>query len=522
MGTSENIVMLNGHFITNEARESVARAVALSDGKIVAVGNECDVKSWISTDTRVINCQNFVVIPGFIDAHMHPFSQARNKNNVNCDHYHASSVKEIISLLREQASHSSANEWVIGYGYDYEYLPSHEILDRRQLDLASVKHPIKLIHRSGHMTIMNSKALEFANINCDTPDPISGVIGRYDGSNIPNGILIDCEGFIRDRLGHTMNHQQFFKAMASTNESLAKRGITSIQDAGYTNNKAHWNTFVELIEANVWTLKTTMMVGLDSIEDFNSEGLTYASSRDLLRVGHAKIMLGSTTGSLIPSQQELHYQVSNSHQLGFPVAIHAVEAEAVEVAAEVLTDLHKGRNIPFDHYDRIEHCSEAPKKIIDKVANSHAMVVTQPGFLYWRREQYRATVDQTLQPDLYPVHELARKRIPYAFSSDAPVIDPNPWCGIDAILNGAPPFNRGILPTSAPIFNRLQEAIYPYTMGGAFSENTNHEKGSIALGKKADLAIFPWTPGKDLPSPESHYSILTMRDGVILHDELTL
>ena len=94
MGTSENIVMLNGHFITNEARESVARAVALSDGKIVAVGNECDVKSWISTDTRVINCQNFVVIPGFIDAHMHPFSQARNKNNVNCDHYHATYFRD--------------------------------------------------------------------------------------------------------------------------------------------------------------------------------------------------------------------------------------------------------------------------------------------------------------------------------------------------------------------------------------------------------------------------------------------
>jgi len=518
---SEDIVMLNGHFITNETYTTEPTAVALSKGRIVAVGCDEDIKPLISSTTRIIDCNKFLVVPGFIDAHMHPFSIARNSMSVNCDHNNVSSVRDIITLLRIKAKQVSSNDWVLGYGYDESELETTQPLDRTSLDLASSDHPIKLTHRSGHITILNSKGLESAHVDSQTIDPLSGIICRYEDSTIPTGVFLYCEEFLKDRLGHTLDHHQFVQAMGNTSESLSKYGITSIQDASYTNDKAHWDTFVELINSDVWKIKTTMMVGIDSIEEFKIEGLTFCSSRRLLRLGHSKIILSSTTGRLTPSQEELHYQIKTSHNLGFPVAIHAVEAEAVQVASEVLEALHKERPIPIDHYDRIEHCSEVPEDLMDSVVKSHAMVVTQPGFLYWRRNQYRETVALDLQPHIYPIHQFAERNIPYAFSSDAPVIDANPWCGIDAILNGTPPFYRGTLAPDAPVLNRLKQAIQPYTLGGAYSENTDIEKGSIKPGKKADIAVFPWSPGNNLPPPESHHAILTMSDGVVIYDDLT-
>lgn len=521
MDASEDIVMLNGHFITNETYPTEPTALALSKGRIVAVGRDEDIKLLISSTTRIIDCNKFLVVPGFIDAHMHPFSIARNSMSVNCDHNKVSSVTDIITLLRIKAKQIPLNDWVLGYGYDESDLDTTQPLDRSILDLASSDHPIKLTHRSGHITILNSKALESARVDSQTIDPLSGIICRYEDSTTPTGVFLDCEDFLKDRLGHTLDHQQFIQAMGNTSESLSQYGITSIQDAGYTNDKAHWDTFVELINSDVWKIKTTMMVGINAIEEFKVEGLTFCSSRRLLRLGHSKIILASTTGRLSPSQEELHYQIRTSHRLGFPVAIHAVEWEAVQMAAEVLGILHKDRPIPIDHYDRIEHCSEVPEYVMDSVVKSHAMVVTQPGFLYWRHKQYRETVARDLQPHIYPIPHFAEHNIPYAFSSDAPVIDANPWCGIDAILNGAPPFYRGTLAPDAPLWHRLEKAIYPYTLGGAYSENTHREKGSIKLGKKADLAVFPWSPGRDLPPAESHHAILTMSDGVVIHDDLT-
>lgn len=518
MEQSVDMVMLNGNFMTNETGQDVHTAIAISNSRIVAVGDGKDIQSFISGRTRVIDCKQFLVIPGFIDAHMHPFSIARNTTSVNCAHNNTNSVTGLVDLLRVKASETRLNEWILGHGYDEALVEPPQKLDRSELDLVSCDHPIKLTDRSGHITVLNSKAMELANINAETLDPMSGIIFRYDGSTTPSGVFLDCERFLKDRLGHTLDHRVFRDAMHNTNEHLIKYGITSVQDASYTNGQSHWDTYVDLIESGVWQLKTTMMVGIDSIEQFKTKGMTFGSCHDRLRLGHTKIILGSTTGRLSPSQDELHYQVQTSHDLGFPVAIHAVEWQAVQAAAEVLGVLHDETSI--SRHDRIEHCSEAPSAIIGTIARSQAMVVTQPGFLYWRHQRYKETVPEDMQPYIYPIPKFAENNIPYAFSSDAPVIDPNPWCGIDAILNGRPPFYRGTLPTDAPLLSRLKAAIYPYTLGAAYSDNTHMEKGSITIGKKADLAMFPWSPGPHLPPPESNYAILTVIDGVVVHDDL--
>ena len=104
MEQSVDMVMLNGNFMTNETGQDVHTAIAISNSRIVAVGDGKDIQSFISGRTRVIDCKQFLVIPGFIDAHMHPFSIARNTTSVNCAHNNTNSVTGLVDLLRVKAS----------------------------------------------------------------------------------------------------------------------------------------------------------------------------------------------------------------------------------------------------------------------------------------------------------------------------------------------------------------------------------------------------------------------------------
>ena len=158
-------------------------------------------------------------------------------------------------------------------------------------------------------------------------------------------------------------------------------------------------------------------------------GLNFGDGDSGLRLGHAKIMVTRTTGPLYPGVTELQDMVRRAHAAGFPVAIHAVEQEAVAAAAAVLTGERESRG-GLTVRDRIEHCSECPPELVAQVVQSGATIVTQPGFVYWQGDSYLANVEPGLLDHLYDARGLRQAGASVAFGSDAPVIDPNPWPAI--------------------------------------------------------------------------------------------
>ena len=158
-------------------------------------------------------------------------------------------------------------------------------------------------------------------------------------------------------------------------------------------------------------------------------GLSFGDGDSGLRLGHAKIMVTRTTGALHPGVAELKGMVRQAHAAGFPVAIHAVEQEAVAAAAAVLTSERESRG-GLTVRDRIEHCSECPPELVAQVVQSGAMIVTQPGFVYWQGDSYLPNVEPGLLDHLYDARGLRQAGASVAFGSDAPVIDPNPWPAI--------------------------------------------------------------------------------------------
>ena len=300
---------------------------------------------------------------------------------------------------------------------------------------------------------------------------------------------------LRQRLGTSRDQAAFQDYVHQLNNTLLGYGITSVQDAGPDNGLERWQIFQELQSSGALQCRVTMFAGASHLEEFQSAGLTWGAGDDQLRLGHAKIMLTLSTGALEPNLAALTELVDNAHRAGFPVAIHAIEQEAIESAIKALTNAaplaSPEPTSDIQCLDRIEHCAECPPELVAEIARSGCMVVTQPGFVYWNGDNYLKRVDASMLPNLYPVGALANAGVPLAFGSDAPVIDPNPWPAIyNAVTRKTS--TSSLLPPEASQQQAISvaEALRMYTAAGAIADGTGDQKGTIRPGMMADMVLL--------------------------------
>lgn len=490
MPTDVTLALLNAHVLTMDPKLPAAEAVAVSEDRIAAVGANSEIRRLTAHNTNVIDCQGLTLLPGFNDAHMHLPGLARWLQDLDCSPQFAPSIAALQSLVRERASTRPPDAWVRGHGYDDLQLAERRHPDRDDLNLAAPGHPVWLEHRSGHASVLNSPALALAGINRETPDPPGGVIERDPSTGEPTGVLFEMHSFLRQRLGNLRNPEEFAAGMQAAARLLVGYGITSMQDAGADNGTDRWQTFQRLQLEGILPCRVTMFAGIHRIAEMAAVGLSFGSGDLSLRVGHAKIMLTLTSGALNPTPAELGAMIGDAHSLGFPVAIHCIENEAISAAAKALRD-----NVAPELRDRVEHCAEGTPALVDAVRRSGAAVVTQPGFIYHNGPSYRENVEARLLPHLYPVGALLRAGVPTAFGSDAPVIDPNPWPAIYSAVtrrtcDGLPLTGEGADGQSVTV----ADALRMYTLSSAEAEGSSEDKGSITPGKLADLVLVNADP----------------------------
>ncbi len=492
----------------------------------MAVGGASEIAGLRGARTRVIDCQGFTLLPGFIDAHCHLLALAGSLTGIDCSPEKVPSIEELKKRVQQQARRTPPGHWIRGYGYDEVSLTEHRHPNRFDLDEVAPRHPVRLDHRSGHATVLNTLGLGLAGIHQGTADPVEGVIERDEASGDPTGILLELSTFLRERLGASRDKAEFDAGMARANQMLLEYGVTSVQDAGPGNGLARWSTFQDLVKAKRLQPRVTMMAGAAHINECVTAGMGWGAGDDRLRLGHAKIMLTLTTGSLHPNVGELQQLVAAAHRGGFPVAVHAVEAEAVAAAAQVVhkeprpapaQDQPLGVKLPPD---RIEHCSECPPELIARVKTSGAAVVTQPGFIYWNGDSYLERVEPGLLPHLYAIGALTRDHVPVGFGSDAPVIDPDPWAAIYAAVTRLT--RKGSWLPEGEKDRRGQQvsvidALRMYTTGGAWADGSQARKGSISAGKLADLVLVDADPTRVAPSGlKSIKAVLTIIGGKVV------
>ena len=529
MESPASLILANARVLTLDPLNPRADAVAIAGEQIAAVGSSAQVSSLRGPETEIIDCKGLPLIPGLNDAHTHVLATAASLSALDCRSPDIDSVRKLLAAIRARAALLAAGQWIRGFGLEPGELREGRYPTLEELDSAAPEHPVRLEHSSGHACLLNSSALRAAGIGAGTSDPADGVIER-DENGIPTGLLLEMGAYLRERLGRTRSPEEIAAAVAHLSKTLLSYGITSVQDAGPDNGIGQWETFQSLTSTQVFKPRVTMMAGVGKLHEMAEAGLGWSSGDDRLRIGHAKLMLTCTTGQLMPARQDLIELAVRARKLGFPIAIHAIEQEAVDEAIQVVTlenfaaDGSPGnsasRPVKFPVTDRIEHCAECPPHLMKKLARSGAMVVTQPGFIYWRGDGYLKRVQPELLPHLYPFGGMVELNVPVAFGSDSPVIDSNPWPGIYAAVTGRtragrrfPRSGEGLNPSDERSGGlTLAQALSAHTVAGAKAEGMAHRKGMIRTGMLADLALLD-TPleesgSREIPGVKSRLTIV--------------
>lgn len=488
------LILHNANIVTMNPRQPRAQALAVGDGRIVRAGLGEDLESLRGRNTRVIDCRGKTVVPGFIDAHLHFFALAASRAGIDCSPASVSSIADIQALLHRQAQRTAPGAWIRAYGYNEFYLAEKRHPNRWDLDQACPDHPVRLTHRSLYASVLNSLALKLAGIARETPDPPNGIIDRDWATAEPTGLLLGMNAFLSEKVVPPLTEAELAEGVKLANRELVSGGITSFTDATVSNDLLQWQAFRRLKESGELKPRISMMAGIQALDDFLRSGMAPGFGDDELKLGAVKIVVDETSGRLQPSQPELNEMVLRVHRAGFQVALHAIEETTVEAAALALE--HSLSRSPGKHRHRIEHCSVCPPPLLERLKALKVTVVTQPSFLFYSGERYRATVPESQFQWLYRIRSFVDAGLAPAASSDAPVVPPDPLIGIYAAVTRKAETGQAIVPEEAiPV----TDALSMYSRAAARAGFEEKVKGVIAPGKLADLAILGADPATVSP-----------------------
>ena len=478
------LILHNADVITMDAARPRARAVAVEDGRIVAVGSDAEVAPFRSAGSRLIDCRGGALLPGFIDAHCHLLAYAASLLSIDCSPAAVSSIGDIQRLLRDRAAQTPPGRWLRAAGYDETALAEGRHPTRWDLDAAAPDHPVRLIHRSGHACVLNSLALSLAGITIATEEPPGGSLERDLTTGEPSGLLIEMDEIV-DAAVPPLSYDELAQGVEQAARVFLSQGVTSIQDATAANGPAEWALFRRLIEEGRLPLGVTLMEG------FASRGqLPPVDLSGRLRRGPVKITIKEVGDEIHPDEEELADMVGQVHREGRQVAIHAVGERAVTAAVAAIERALAALPRP-DHRHRIEHCGVCPPELAARIGRAGIAVVTQPSFLYFNGDRYLAQVPPSDLPHLYPLGRLRRAGVEIAASSDAPVVPPATLRSIESAVTRRSRNGAALSPDEAI---DVEDALRAHTGSAAWSAFEEGERGSIAPGKDADFVLLSGDP----------------------------
>jgi predicted amidohydrolase YtcJ len=487
--TSADLLLYNARVITLDERQPAAELVAIGGNRIIGVGGRDCLKLYRGTETRLIDCEGRTVVPGFIDAHCHPFPFATTLLYVNCS---PSAVKDIAGIqtgIRLRAEQTPVGKWVRAAQYNEAYLAERRHPDCQELDRAASHHPVILIHYSGSICVLNSLALRLIGITRQTPDPQGGRIGRDQKTGEPDGLIVGRNELVEKGVP-PLDEEELAEGVKLACREYLSYGITSLHDTTWSNGFKHWQIFQRLKEHDLLPVRISMLTGCDGIDEFKGMGLSTGTGDDHLRLGGVKIALDESTGHPHPPQKELDYYALKAHEAGFQLAFHVSDIYTLEAALTSLEFiLHKFPRP--DHRHRLEHCAICPPGLLDKVGKSGAVIVTQPPFLYYLGGRYMEAVPSAQLGWIYPLRSFQKRGLRIAASSDSPVVPLNPLMGIYAAVTRKVEKGQFLAPWEgvSPV-----EALKMYTIEAAYASFDDPIKGTIAPGKLADLAVLSDNP----------------------------
>jgi predicted amidohydrolase YtcJ len=412
------LLLTNFRLRSTDAAEA-ARAVLLRDGVVAGIG---DARSLPAAGVMRHDCRGALLLPAFVDAHCHILATAAALRSVDCSS--ATSIADIQQMLREASVKAPRNGgWLRAVGYDETRLAERRHPDRRDLDAAVADMPVRLLHRSGHAVVLNTRAMQLAGITIDTPEPSGGRIERDLESGDPTGLLFEMNEVV-DRAVPPLSYDELAAAVEKVARRYLAQGVAAVCDATHTNGPAEWRLFERLQADGHLPLDVTLMEG------YGRMGQAPAEPGPRLRRGHVKVMLTEIGDRLSPSTGELREIVADVHAAGRDVAIHAVEEHAVAAAIDAIESAVSA--VPRAHLHRIEHAALVPPGAPERMARAGITAVMHPSWVWHHGDRYLREVPPARHDALHPLGDMVRAGVSVAAGTDAPVAHVDIMSGLRA------------------------------------------------------------------------------------------
>lgn len=542
-----DLVITNGKVITVDKDFSIAQAVAVKDGRIMAVGENAAIENLAGPETKVINLDGAVMLPGINDTHTHVplFGATRPPIALDLSFPNVKSIKDIVEAVRRRAAEVEPGEWIKGFGWDQsslaECLEDPSVLPRRSdIDSVSPDNPVILTDFSAHTVVVNQKALELAGITKDTVPP-SGEIER-DADGEATGVFLELGAqSLVTKFVPIMTREEKKTALLSAIGIFNSHGITSLTDAAigpggedfaYGAMSAEFiDIYRELLNAGELTVRTSILLLLgnygaltydelkDGLETFpipkdtdeqwlrfpgiklfaDGVPMTYTSwmNEDYISgdAGHGRSVLPGETDE--EQRDSLIQMIKLVHGYDMQVIVHTTGDRAIDAAADGFVEAvaEKPGGDPR-HY--LVHGDFISAETCQKLAGINGGVAMQPTIEAMISDFDPSVVGDERAAYEWPMRTAMDSGLNLTSSSDAPITVPNWRLGVEnAVLRE----NLVSGTVSGPEeCITVEEAIKSYTINGAVQDHMEDVKGSIEVGKFADFCVID----KDILTVDPH------------------
>lgn len=522
------LAIVNARIWTGEAKRPWADAIAIDGERITAVGSSAEVRKMTTASTRVIDAHGMMVVPGFIDSHVHFLDGGFGLSSVQLRD--AKSPQEFARRIAEYAKTIPAGVWITNGDWDHEQWGG-ELPRRDWIDSLTPNNPVWVNRLDGHMSLANSAALRAAGVTKTTTDITGGTIVR-DAQGEPTGILKDNAKSLVDRVQPDPTPDQEDRALDAAMRHVAAYGVTSVDNMGSWRDVA---VFERARASGRLITRIYAAVPLSTWERLRDSVRVRGRGDEWLRIGALKGFVDGSLGShtaamlepftdapndrgfFVNTPEQLYAWTSGADKAGLHVIVHAIGDRAIRTQLDIYERVER-ENGARDRRFRIEHAQHIAPSDMSRFAALGVIASMQPYHAIDDGRWAEKVIGHERGKGTYAFRSLLDRGARLAFGSDWFVAPPIPLQGIYAAvarrtLDGANP--NGWFPEQKIT---VEEALRAYTSGGAYASYDENNKGVLAPGKLADLVMLDRDITRIPPEtiPQSRI-MMTVVGGRIVH-----
>jgi predicted amidohydrolase YtcJ len=501
------LVLRGGKIVTVDEEERIAEAVAVKYGRILAVGRDREIDSYISSSTRVIDLKRRTVIPGLMDSHGHFSSEGADRMRLVDLSQEAGirNIMDIQDMLRERAKKTLKDAWIFGYQEDDSKLTEKRHPTRWELDAASMDHPISVSTVGGHFSILNSKAYEMAGVTKDSPDPVGGKYDRNENGELTGGAHEKALNILIPKGSNEPTNEQSYEGAKAILKECASVGLTCVYDLV---DSPEIRALIDLNNKGELPIRMRMDAHINLFPMLNATGIHQMFGDDMLRLCGIKFFFDGAIsartaavtepycdkpgfyGVMSTTKEIAEETLEKAYAAGYRVSCHANGDRAIAMYLEIMEGL-QAKYPREDPRNRDIHCTVITKELVAKIKKLNILPTIFGPYPYYHGDKLLVPFGEERLERMFAARTFLDAGVKLAAHSDHPCAPFTPLMGIHALVNRTTKAGK---PIGRSQKVSVMEALKLYTINSAYHSFDEDRLGSIEEGKLADFVIL----GRDL------------------------